>query len=351
MFKTKSFWQRRLFWGIRTWELAAFVCMHVALAVLYYITIWLTASQAQLASITINYSFKMLLTAPFWWLFFRKLRTSPFHLKAWLHLPSCVLFVATWLFIYINTLDILELPRLRGAGIWWDVYIPVLVYLIQFGIFHAYFYWTETLRQQEREKALMQTAHTAELNTLKAQIQPHFLFNTLNSISSSLPSSEEKTRTLIAQLADVFRFAMNVTDKEKISLEKELAFIKSYLALEQYRFGDRLSITYNIDEGLSQYSLPPMVLQPLVENALKHGIAKSLEGGRITITIKRQETALYFSISDSGKGINGTPPGQLFQKGIGLENTRQRLLRLYNTPLHIEALQPRGCIVYFSLPL
>lgn len=346
-----SFWHRRLFWDIKLWELSAYIGVQFILAFLYFLALLLSTTQNQFDGIALNYTYKILLTAPFWWLFFRKLRHWPLSKKLWLHLPASAIYVATWLGLFYATLDFLGIGRLQGAGIWWDVYIPLLVYFIQFGIFHAYFYWTETIRQQQKEKALMRMAHTAELNTLKAQIQPHFLFNTLNSISASLPSSEERSRTLIAQLADVFRFAMNVTDKEMISLQKELAFIQAYLALEQHRFGDRLQVEYNIDDGLQDYQLPPMLLQPLVENALKHGIAKSLEGGRVVISIQKQNEAVQFRISDTGNGINGTPVQNIFQKGIGLENTRQRLLRLYNTSLQIEAAKSKGFAVHFSLPL
>jgi LytS/YehU family sensor histidine kinase len=156
---------------------------------------------------------------------------------------------------------------------------------------------------------------------------------------------------MIACLADVFRFAMNVSDKEFIPLEKELLFIQNFLSLEQQRFGDRLQVFYTVDDQLEEYPIPPMLLQPLVENAVKHGIAKSVEGGRIHIAIKKVEDKVRFTISDTGKGINGTPHDQLFKKGIGLENTRQRLLRLYGEELHLKPLSPKGVSVVFSLPL
>lgn len=346
-----SFWQKRLFWGIKSWELIAYLGMYLLLGTLYFSVLLLTVSQNQLGGVSLNYGYKIIVTAPFWWLFFRKLRHWPLSKKLLLHLPLSVVYVAMWLGLFYATLDLFNLPHLQGAGIWWDAYIPLLGYFIQFGIFHAYFYWNETVRQQQKEKSLMKLAHTAELNTLKAQIQPHFLFNTLNSINSSLPASEEKSRMLIAQLADVFRFAMNVTDKELVSLQNELAFIQNYLALEQHRFGDRLQIEYQIDQQLQDYQLPPMLLQPLVENALKHGIAKSVDGGRVTISIAKENDAVRFTISDTGNGINGTPVEKLFQQGIGLENTRQRLLRLYNTRLQISASQPKGFAIYFILPL
>lgn len=346
-----AFWSKTLFWGIRLWELGSFISLHVFLGLLYWLAIRLTSGQNQWVGITINYCYKMVLTALFWWLFFRKLHGWPLYKKVLLHLPACALYVATWLFLFYRTADALSFGRLIGAGIWWDVYIPVLVYFIQFGIFHAYFYWNETLRQQEKEKALLRLAHAAELNTLKAQIQPHFLFNTLNSISASVPSAQEHTRMLIAHLADVFRFAMNVSDKEYITLGKEIEFIQHFLALEQQRFGDRLAVDFHFNTQLAHYPVPPMLLQPLVENAIKHGIAKSVEGGTITISIQVGEQAVLFEVSDTGKGINGTLPGQLFSKGIGLENTRQRLRRVYGTELRIVPNTPKGVRVQFALPL
>lgn len=346
-----SFWHKRLLWSIKLWEIGAFVAMHFFLAVLYIAAIWLTTSEQQVAGIAINYGLKVVLTLPFWWLFFRKLRSWSFLQKTLLHLPASALYVALWLKCYHLATESTGVGHMRGAGVWWDVYIPLLVYFVQFAVFHAYFYYTEILRQQEKEKALLRAAHTAELNVLKAQIQPHFLFNTLNSISASVPASQEHTRTLIAQLADVFRFAMNVTDKESVPLKKEIQFIQNFLALEQQRFGDRLSVSYDVDKRLDEYALPPMLLQPLVENAVKHGIAKSVEGGKIFIRIQQQANSVSFEIRDTGKGINGTAQEQLFQKGIGLENTRQRLLRLYNAPLVVKNGEPRGCSVQFSLPL
>jgi hypothetical protein len=345
-----SLWSKQLFWGIRLPDLLAFFGFHLFLGMLYSTTLWLTVSQPQTAGIAVNHLLKILLTAPLWWLFFRRLNHWPFYKKALLHIPCCILYVAVWLGIFYQVADYFELGRLRGVGIWWDVYIPILIYMMQFGIFHAYDYWKETVRQQQKERMLLKLAHTAELNTLKAQIQPHFLFNTLNSISASVPASQEHTRTMIASLADVFRFAMNVSDKEFIPLHKELHFIQNFLSLEQNRFGDRLKTSFAVDEGLADFLVPPMLLQPLIENAVKHGIARSVEGGVVQLSIQMQGSKVHFAVSDTGKGINGTPHEKLFTKGIGLENTRQRLRRLFGEELQVASNQPAGFAVSFSLP-
>lgn len=346
-----AFWAKKIFWGIRRWELAAFVSFHVFLAALYFLTLLLTVNQWQVTGILVNYSLKLVITAPLWYLFFRKLRHWPLYSKLLLHIPCCVGYIALWLGLFYSIVDLFAIGRLQGAGIWWDVYIPVLIYLMQFGIFHAYDYWCQTVLQKEKEKSLLRLAHSAELATLKAQIQPHFLFNTLNSISASVPAAQEHTRTLIVQLADVFRFAMNVSAKERIPLGAEMAFLRNFLALEQQRFGDRLAIEIVFDESLSDYPVPPMLLQPLVENAVKHGIARSVAGGAIRVRAELRGSEVEFEVTDTGNGINGYEPASLFTKGIGLENTRQRLRKMYGTELQVAAAQPQGFRVQFSLPL
>lgn len=346
MDKTIPWWNQRLFWGIRVWELLAFIALHVFLGSLYILTLLLTVSQFQVQNTVLNHALKIILTAPFWWFFFKKIDHWPLQKKVWLHLPASILYVGIWITVFYAIIDWLGMGRLRDEGIWWDVYIPLLIYFIQFSIFHVYAYWQQTLRQQAKEKELIQLAHTAELMVLKAQIQPHFLFNTLNSISSGLSPQEEKSRALIARLADVFRFAMNVTDKEFVPLEKEIEFIRNYLTLEESRFGDRLTVSYDIDPTLSDFPFPALLLQPLVENAIKHGIAKSLEGGHIHVQITDEGSAIAVTLSDTGRGWQEPKTSG----GIGLENTRKRLDRLYQSPLIIEALQPKGCRVYFTIP-
>jgi LytS/YehU family sensor histidine kinase len=186
--------------------------------------------------------------------------------------------------------------------------------------------------------------------TLKAQIQPHFLFNTLNSISASLPIEQEPTRKSIARLADTFRFAMNTAEKEQVPFREELEFIQNYLALEQERFTDRLRVIYSVDKAALHSCVPPFLLQPLIENALKHGIGKSIEGGTLELQVRVANQKTYFEIRDTGVGLNGYTKSALLQKGIGLKNTRERLLKLYNEEIQISSLDPKGTTVQFSIP-
>lgn len=232
----------------------------------------------------------------------------------------------------------------------WDIYIPFLLYVLQFALFHVHDYNQQLAQQQKEAAELKQLSHQAEMLSLKAQLQPHFLFNTLNSISASLPKNEEGTRELIARLADTLRFAMNTAQQENILFSEELQFVQSYLALEQERFSDRLQVEYNIDPDVLNMRVPPFILQPLVENALKHGIGKSIGGGVVTVAAQLQAGKIHLSVTDTGAGINGYAPQQLLNKGIGLKNTNLRLQKLYGEAIHIHALKPTGTAVKFSIP-
>lgn len=346
-----SIWNKILFWNIAVWEITAYIGFYFFQGLLYWLAIRLSSGESQVNGILLNYAYKALLTIPFWYLFIRKLKSWSFLQKTWLHLIACPLYVAIWFGLFYTTIDYLGWGRLRGTGIWWDVYIPILVYIVQFSIFHAYDYWVTTKKQQQKQAELIALAHIAEVNALKAQLQPHFLFNTLNSISASIPPSLENTRELIAKLADMFRYATNVSSKKQIELHEELSFIKNCLQLEQERFKDRLKVHYQVDDALNNIKVPPMILQPIIENAIKHGIGKSVSGGTITIKITHQDSKVYFAISDTGAGLNGTKLDTIFQKGIGLSNTKERLQKLYNEPIQIKPNHPKGTMVMFAIPL
>jgi LytS/YehU family sensor histidine kinase len=248
-------------------------------------------------------------------------------------------------------MDKLGWSFLRGSGQAWDIYIPSVVYILQFAIFHLYDYYLQNEKQKIKEKELMQLAYNSEVNALKAQIQPHFLFNTLNSISASVPVSMEHTRELIAKLADTFRYSLQASEQEWISLEEELNFTKITLELEKERLKNRLTIIYNIDESLLQTKVPPMLLQPITENAIKHGIAPKIDGGSITIAIVKKGSKVNISISDTGLGYESDLTNDLFNKGIGLRNTNQRLEKLFGEKIIVTKNNPSGLVFSFNIPL
>ena len=244
-------------------------------------------------------------------------------------------------------IDAMGMSRLRGNGEIWDWYIPLLFLFIQFGCFFAYRYFLENERKIKIEGELRQAALKSELAAIKAQLNPHFLYNVFNTINASLPPENEKTRNMIAQLSDLFRYQLQASQSELVPLREELDFVKKYLNLEKARFDERLHIHMSVPEELLNEMVPPMLLQPLVENSVKHGLSSLIDGGSISISIKKEGGRLKFEISDTGVGI--PEKSDAFGKGIGLTNTRLRLQKMYNTQLELLDNQPQGLKIRFSL--
>lgn len=173
----------------------------------------------------------------------------------------------------------------------------------------------------EREVEVRMLARDAELKALKAQLDPHFLFNSLNSISSLCGSNPASARTLTTLLAEYLRKSLRIGGAESITLSEELELVSSYLAIERIRFGPRLEIAQDIDESVRATRVPPLVLQPLVENAVKHGVAHLLDGGVVHISAARDAGQVRIAVE------NRCDPDRPSQRGesIGLANTLRRV--------------------------
>lgn len=341
-------------WGIKIWQLAAFVGFYALFALQYWLVLWLNSGKrhSSLDAILIDYFVvKLALTIPLWWLFFRKWKHKTIGFKIKMHFFTAPCWVAGWFYGYRLLQDIVGGGYLTGDGIWWDVYIPGLFYCLQFAIFHVYAFYEETIFQKKREQELMQAAYNSEINALKAQIHPHFLFNTLNSISASVPVEMEHTRELISTLADNFRYSLRASENEWMTLQDELQFTRNTLELEKERFKDRLELVYDIDETLLQTKVPPMLLQPLTENAIKHGIAPLINGGTIRISIKQEGSKVRVGVMDSGTGIEKNLKNEVLSKGIGLKNTHTRLMKLFNEPIQYQQHNSEVIEFYFYIPI
>lgn len=169
----------------------------------------------------------------------------------------------------------------------------------------------------------------AKVQMLRAQMQPHFLFNALNAVSGLVRSGERsRAVTMIAGLSELLRSALDAGDAQVVTLERELSFVRRYLEIEQVRFSDRLRVTIDVAPGLTAMKVPSFLLQPLVENAILHGISRRPSSGHIGITAAVDRGALRVIISDDGAGLE---PGWSMERdaGIGLRNTRERLRHLY----------------------
>jgi two-component system, LytTR family, sensor kinase len=348
------FFQKKIFWGIKTWQLLAFLGFYLFFAFQYWLALWYTTSGNFniWREALIDYFFlKALFTLPLWWLYFVKWKDRTIVFKIINHVITGPLWVFCWFHSYRFIQDLRGGGYLEGDGIWWDVYIPGLVYCLQFAIFHVYDFYLQTQKQKQKEKELMQAAYNSEVNALKAQIQPHFLFNTLNSISASVPAEMEHTRELIAKLADTFRYSLKASEQEWISLQEELAFTKVTLDLEKVRLKNRLELVYEVDDSLLQIQVPPMLLQPITENAIKHGISPHISGGKVTVCIEKRDDKINISISDTGVGYTGKLDKGLFEKGIGLRNTNLRLEKLYGEKILVQRNEPQGLKFSFNIPL
>jgi signal transduction histidine kinase len=168
----------------------------------------------------------------------------------------------------------------------------------------------------------------AQLQTLQRQIQPHFLFNALNTISALMHRDVEAADAMLERLGSLLRQAIETVDVQEVALAHELDFLRKYVAIEQARFQDRLTVTFEIDPDTEDCPVPNFLLQPLVENAIRHGIGPRAGPGRVWVTAARRGDVLRLEVRDDGVGVDATRLSDL-EHGVGLSNTRSRLVHLY----------------------
>jgi two-component system, LytTR family, sensor kinase len=178
------------------------------------------------------------------------------------------------------------------------------------------------VRAAELEKRLVE----AKLQALQMQLNPHFLFNTLHAISALMHKDVEAADRMLTRLSDLLRLALDSSDTQEVPLRDELAFLKSYLEIEQTRFGERLKVMMDIGPETSGALVPSLILQPLVENAIRHGIEPQALAGIVRLSACCEGDQLRLRVSDNGVGLRA---GQPVAEGVGLSNTRARLEQLY----------------------
>ena len=208
-----------------------------------------------------------------------------------------------------------------------------------------------TQMEVSRIEQLKEMTRKAEFTALQSKINPHFLFNALNAISSLIRIRPQQARQLIANLADYLRYNLNKGDT-LIDIQEELQQVRDYVAIEQARFGDKLEVVFEVDDVHIQ--VPSLLLQPLVENAILHGIQPRSAPGRVTIEVKQLAGGIRVAVRDTGYGISqavidGVAAGRVESRSIGLMNVHQRVKLLYGDGLHLKRLEP-GTEVCFYLP-
>jgi two-component system, LytTR family, sensor kinase len=209
------------------------------------------------------------------------------------------------------------------------VYLGVMIYgLIVFAIQAFIFYQNYRAEEEQRLHLTAQLAQ-AELHALKMQIHPHFLFNTLHSISSLVLEDPPKANQMIARLGDFLRLTLEQSERQFVTLKEEIEFARCYLDIEQERFSDRLKVEFDISPESLTAEVPHLILQPIVENAIQHAIAPRAAGGSIQINAERAGDLVRIGIADSGGGISETIASKGNGQGLGLANVRGRLKQLY----------------------
>lgn len=228
--------------------------------------------------------------------------------------------VSPWSSLHIKNL---LSPGMVGYQIWcW------MVYWIIAGALQAYSYYERYVNSELRLERLEHSFAEARLNALRMQLDPHFLFNALNTISSHVERDPKLTRRMIEHLGDLLRLSLESRDKQEVPLVEEIEFLEHYLAIQKIRFGSQLRVRMQIEPDVRLAAVPALVIQPLVENAIRHGISRRSAGGAVTVQAARQDGRLQIRVLDDGVGL---PPGWSLEAsaGLGLSITRERIAGMH----------------------
>jgi ligand-binding sensor domain-containing protein/two-component sensor histidine kinase len=225
---------------------------------------------------------------------------------------------------------------------WWmSAWIEPL-YLLAF-LSILFWFW----RWREGKLAFQLAVERAELKALQAQINPHFLFNTLNSIAELIPQKPEEAEDVVLQLSDYFRDTLRISQNLEIQLAQEVQIIRDYLTLEKVRFGDRLFFSLSVDPELEMIIIPGLIIQPLVENTMKYALPKLMKPGHIAVSVFRQDGSMVIECRDNGPGF----PSQWRQGGFGLTSIEQRLRHFFGKKASLTVLNEKGAVVRLHIPL
>jgi two-component system, LytTR family, sensor kinase len=289
--------------------------------------------EAILASLADWYSFAIL-SIPM----LRLARRFQFQRSRWgttalLHFFASIFFSGFWIMLRAGLAQIER--KIAGvpadfSAVFVDLFIKsfhpnLWIYWVILAVSHALEYYRKLSERELQTAELEKSLTQAKLRALQAQLNPHFLFNTLHTISALMHIDVEKADRMVAKLSDLLRYALDNTDDHEVALRDELNFLRRYLEIEQTRFGDRLTVTVDTPENTLNAQVPNLVLQPIVENAIRHGIEPHAKPGKIHLSARRENGELVLEVTDNGKGI----PAHNRREGIGTSNTRLRLEQLY----------------------
>jgi signal transduction histidine kinase len=297
------------------------------------------------------------------WLLYRLIRRFPFEQRTWprrllLYSAVCPLFVLVKLavdypiikYFYCSQPERLTFARFYPMAFTDQFHSYVLIYWALVGALHALNYYRRYRERELRASQLETRLAQAQLQLLKMQLHPHFLFNTLNAISALIHENVDVADNMVARLGDLLRLTLEHEGIHEVALHEELEFIQTYLEIEQVRFGPRLAVQVQIHPETLDARVPYLVLQPLVENAIRHGISPVARGGCVAVRARAVGEVLRLEVEDSGPGLTPRPPRE--SPGIGLPNTRARLEQLYGAEHRFELGRGQlgGLLVTIEIP-
>jgi two-component system, LytTR family, sensor kinase len=275
-----------------------------------------------------------------------------------IHVVGCFLFTAVHAVGRVVASPVRDsaghLRPVNAELMWWMflavVFSDVTVYWPIVGLAHLVEYHKKYKDRDLRASQLETKLVAAQLHALKMQLQPHFLFNTLHSISALMRIDPDAADQMIARLSDLLRLTLETANLQEGSLKRELELLNGYLQIEQTRFSDRLSVSLEIDPEAYDATVPYMIMQPLAENAVRHGVSKLMSPGRIVVRASRDDGWLRLAVQDNGPGFESTEDQP--NTGVGLRNTRERLEKLYGArqKLQVSPVSSGGVEVSITLP-
>ena len=289
------------------------------------------------------------------------------------HLPASLVFPALHLCLYLSpfwlaggmlTKEYPTFLSLFRYQLFANLPMKVSIYWLVLIAINAIDYYHSFLIAEVKASELRVQLAQAQLRALKMQLHPHFLFNTLNSISALLHRDTEAADQMVARLGDFLRLTLENSGDQEVTLEQEMEFLRCYLEIESVRFHDRLSVETQIEPQTLRARVPNLILQPLVENAIRHGISRQSAPGRLSIRASRRNGRLLLQVEDNGPGLSliseggahlantTTPATRTATGGVGLANTRARLEHLYGPEHRFELTRaaPRGMLVTLEIP-
>ncbi len=260
--------------------------------------------------------------------------------------------IATGLYLVLRNIVGLPSPRSYPVQLLQSVHTNVTVYWAVVGAAHAYDYYRANIQRRAEAAELRESLSRAQLDALRAQLHPHLLFNALNSVSSLIHDDPVAAEDMLVQVSELLRRVITNPDGAEVTVAEEVEFLERYLSIEKIRFGERLTSTIEVSDDVLNALVPPLLLQPLAENAVKHAIGTRPSGGTISVTIAGNNGNLSISVADDGPGIEDSDRNR-DGHGIGLANTMKRLETMYGDSHRLELVHSNdgGLEVNITLPL